>query len=648
MKENNLSFLGPKKGSAILLAINQFSVGKIKKFLRQNQKENILVVASDSVISHLLNKAGIKSLTVNEIFPSLKYEPLRDQANNLVFLNFQRVLEDKSINNEIKDFFDCLKFNLVDPLSQIYFYHFFWQDFLAEIQPKKVYLFDYPDLISAVLKMALASNQYRFELLRLSFFDKIKDFLGHNLPYFGLEPKYYRPYLRRFGLGPIFNLIENHRQNFGQSEAHRDILVGHFSSLTEIKEFTPLLKDLKKKNYSPLITLHKRLFRWYYLPFKKFGLPYIFLGQRQKFNITSLIDKAKNDLSLIYRQLAFGFNNAPKFDDQFLPQFLNLTNHLGEFFGYYQEITELIRQNKAKFFLSVNELQFLSRIHLLAAQKNGLKTIGLSITMDQLHWATIFEKITLVEKIKNLAMSDYLLVMGDEIKEVYAKLDCQHNFEIIVGGSIILQNLFEKRRILAPKTEAIKKSIFKQLSLPPHARLIIFTTQQYHYSFAYVKLISKVIDKLSEQEDFSDVYLLVKVHPLEFVLIYRLFGRYKKNRRVIFKKRVNLYEAILASEFLVTNFSFTAAEALLWQKPIMYLRFLPFPARFDILNSSLVAKVFSAAGLTEVIAEALNKSRFNQPALENLDLYFKNFNNAVDKHAEICQKIFDNKKEVKF
>lgn len=631
----NMFFESPH---SVLLVVNQFSVAKTKKFIQFHRGKALTVVAIDSVISQLLTTAGIKNYCVDDFISVAERETIQQDATNIIFATYNRILDDTTLPRVVRDFFDCTLFELIDPLLHIYFYAAYCKMLLIKLQPTAVHLFDYKDFISSILKTILATRPCAVSIIPLTFFDKVADYVGHGLPYIAREPLYYRPYIRRLGFGRLLDSIESHRKNNPLTAAVTDILVGCMSSRSQILEFLPLFAELRSRHATVRTTVSARLLRRDYSLLRKHAIPYSFLSSKKEIEAFSTTPEIKNALAGIYGQLIVSTGIDSDVLRQTFINLLDLNQRFFQFLEHRKRISDLIRATRPKLLLCCTDFSFISRIHLLVAKQQRLTAVGVSQTSDQQKWARIFSCFTASDELATVTLPEFSLVAVDAIKRIYSRLNSdRRDHALVTVGSLKLETLSRQRRTLVSSATEIRKRILEKLNLPDTAQFILFTTQQHNYSFAYCRLVSQAISELCKRHEFRDLFLLVRPNPVEFNALYSLFGRRRADTHVIINNDMSLYESIIASEFLVTSFSFTASEAALLGRRTLYLDFLPLVNRPEIFEPNFSVTVTSANQLQPVLTEMLRSTATNGISFSHdSSQIFADSSNSINRHADAC------------
>lgn len=148
--------------------------------------------------------------------------------------------------------------------------------------------------------------------------------------------------------------------------------------------------------------------------------------------------------------------------------------------------------------------------------------------------------------------SDKIAVFGDYVKEVLEKRGADPK-KIVVTGSILHDTVAKFKNFDI-------SSYKKNLGLENHEKLIVFTSQPINQELLIKELCNSV-------KNITDVRLLLKLHPAEDGFIHKKIAK-DAGIDVIIKKD-ELYEVLCASDVVITQFSTTALDALVMDKPVI-------------------------------------------------------------------------------
>lgn len=612
------------QGSMVLVVINKGGVALAKKFLAQKLPADTQVIATDAIISDLLSQSKINNSNVYNIISPETEKKLYQEA---VATIFSEALKPPSYKTPaLKEFFNYFKAQFLYPLIELRFYDLFFKELLGVIKPKKVYLFDYTDWPTKTLKEILIKNNWQFELLPIGLIGKLKLFFISYLPFIGREKKYYGYLMAKLKL---FNwlkwLVIQIKISWPKDYQPADILIGVFIYRLQIKEFAPLFEQLTNKNISLWALIDSEFSLRDCRPLIRAGVICRFV------NTSRLIAAKKNETefnffsnSLLVKQLSEKFNWPKKY---LIYQKFN------------EEIGEALAKTKPRLVLGLDQFYWPTGVLIKQAEARGLKTILLADIDNQMHQ---FDLSFLLNKNYDIFFKPAnVIVLNKQLAALYQNSQSIPG-QVYPAGSLKFNDWTKKVNSLNQSLDSYRANFLRRWHLPDGARIVLFTTQQYIYSFDYTKILAKALLEISQAAEFSNCYLVIKVHPLEFKWFYQLFGRYAKNKKIIITRDDDLYGLIAMAEFLVTYYSFTAIEALALGQRVLLLNFLHKNDRTTILNNPLVYQIDSLAALADQLRTLLrDKNKINRQIIIPAEIAeFLNLKaNPLNSYLEIIEAI---------
>jgi len=298
--------------------------------------------------------------------------------------------------------------------------------------------------------------------------------------------------------------------------------------------------------------------------------------------------------------------------------------NLKRYFCYYEEIKSnydyLFKCINPELYFCYNELGFFSRIGLVVSKENKVKSIGMTQIKDEFFSYSLLEFIGKNRKLLNKYLPDEEIVFDNETKKKISRLTLieDKNFKQIIKVNNF-NNTPESKE--GNNIKETKKKFLKELAVPADSVLILMTTQQHPFTFDYIKILTKVVEQISNESKKNNIVLIIKTHPLEFSSLYKIIN-HGKNKNIKIRDDINIYEAIKASDIIITSHSFTAVEAIKMGKRVILLSlsrraFEPdiFIFRPNIFNNSLVNEVFNAYELKNKINEIIKLKNENRYTL---------------------------------
>lgn len=184
-------------------------------------------------------------------------------------------------------------------------------------------------------------------------------------------------------------------------------------------------------------------------------------------------------------------------------------------------------------------------------------------------------------------IADLMVLPGEKFKEIYMKYRTPVSEKYVIAG----QPLYDK----VMNGSFQKQETLQRLKIQSK-KVILFASQPVHQT----KTIGFTLDMkndalnglLNLAKELSDVELIVKLHPIrdDKKLIDQVFS---KARNVTVVEKADILELINASDVVVTIWSTTAVESLLFKKPVIILNFwsgFTLPTDYVECGAFLVAK----------------------------------------------------------
>jgi len=216
---------------------------------------------------------------------------------------------------------------------------------------------------------------------------------------------------------------------------------------------------------------------------------------------------------------------------------------------YYPSVLRIVKECHPKKILLLDEFTFLSRILLQVAKKKKIPVIAYPTEKEQL-LASIVDR----ESISPIYYPDARILAYPEFTHFYDFLP--KAIPTYYSGSLVKK-----------QGNISRKEMMQRLGLPHNAKYILFAAQQYAEVYKYATILQKAAKQ-------QGIYLVIRPHPVESGLRYRLFAP-----SAILYREGSFEDVLIHSEFLVTNNSFTRYQAYLLSKKVLLLDFVPLFSR---------------------------------------------------------------------
>jgi glycosyltransferase involved in cell wall biosynthesis len=189
--------------------------------------------------------------------------------------------------------------------------------------------------------------------------------------------------------------------------------------------------------------------------------------------------------------------------------------------------------------------------------------------------------------------ADKKAVMGEVIKKVYVDSGVEPH-RIVVTGAANFDSLFDRDK------EKDKQALLAH-NIDLNKKVILFTTQYMAFSETE-RMLTGVINAVLKLKDFR---LVVKVHPRDDLRNYQNITEeyFKSGVRIV--KDVDLYALINNCELLITKYSTTALEAIMFDKPVITINFSGEPTSVPYAEDGAAIGVCRNEDLEQAILKAL-------------------------------------------
>ena len=482
------------------------------------------------------------------------------------------------------------------------------------INPSKIYFFSEETLMNKVLLKHLTIKKIDYEVHQLPLIYKMRDYTNQSLPFVTKEKNYI------LGIANKFFKIEKKdkikKNIFPKLNNKKMVLCSPVDNQSNIHDALNFLTELKHKEKIIVIPLI------FSLSSKNMDKLNGFM--RVKFNIRSKNGKEEIMQKYFAFEKEFYDNFVYSQGSENLSMHLKKMINLKRYFCYYEEIKSnydyLFKCINPELYFCYNELGFFSRIGLVVSKENKVKSIGMTQIKDEFFSYSLLEFIGKNRKLLNKYLPDEEIVFDNETKKKISRLTLieDKNFKQIIKVNNF-NNTPESKE--GNNIKETKKKFLKELAVPADSVLILMTTQQHPFTFDYIKILTKVVEQISNESKKNNIVLIIKTHPLEFSSLYKIIN-HGKNKNIKIRDDINIYEAIKASDIIITSHSFTAVEAIKMGKRVILLSlsrraFEPdiFIFRPNIFNNSLVNEVFNAYELKNKINEIIKLKNENRYTL---------------------------------
>jgi hypothetical protein len=265
------------------------------------------------------------------------------------------------------------------------------------------------------------------------------------------------------------------------------------------------------------------------------------------------------------------------------------------------------------------------RMAIIIGNRKGLTTIAMQhgvITSTSSGY--IFqkkEKVSFSGEINERPLPKYTLVYGKTYKDLLVEESGYPPDSVIIAGH-------PRYDILARANEIYsREAFFLKMGLEPKKKLIFSTTD----GLPEINVSNNAYGLLRVCSEMSDrAQLLIKPHPNNVDRELYLRANNELGAEAIITSDLNLYEAIFASDVLVTWISTTALEAILLDRPVIVLNLTSEPDRVDYVRQKVAFGAHSEAELSCMLDKIFKGDKSLE---ENRKAFVSNHVSRVDGRA---------------
>lgn len=266
----------------------------------------------------------------------------------------------------------------------------------------------------------------------------------------------------------------------------------------------------------------------------------------------------------------------------------------------------IIEKEKPRLFIVLNELEMFGRTIVGIAKSKRIKTLYLQ------HGA-IAEHPSYVKLYANK-----MAAWGNEAKKIMIGLGSKAS-DITVTGNPSYDQLISWK--------VDRDYIYKKLGLDTRKGVVVLATQPAGFEVSKENNIKVAKSVIKAVESFPNKQLLLKLHPDEYGFLYAkiIKGMKAKNVRIckhhLVNYKINIFDVLSICDLLITQFSTTAMEAMIKNKPVVTINLTGKPDMMAYAKSKAAIGVYK----TKDIAPAIKKALYNKKTQNNLSRNRKRF-----------------------
>jgi UDP-N-acetylglucosamine 2-epimerase len=229
------------------------------------------------------------------------------------------------------------------------------------------------------------------------------------------------------------------------------------------------------------------------------------------------------------------------------------------------------------------DMYFLQQMAVVLAKRHGIPTMTCSAAWDFDHPRPLLRRFHV----------DKIATMGEKVKKAYVNSGIEPD-RIDIAGVAHFDRMFNRdkdkdARVLADN------------GIDSSKKIIVFATQ--HSVIEMEEMLIGVIKAILKMQN---VLLVVKVHPAEDITFYQAIAEKFHDSRIHIVKTIDLYALISNCQLFITQFSTTALEAMMLDKPVITINLSGKPVTVPYAEEGASLGVYKYEDIEPAILKALN------------------------------------------
>jgi len=242
------------------------------------------------------------------------------------------------------------------------------------------------------------------------------------------------------------------------------------------------------------------------------------------------------------------------------------------------------------------------------------------------------------------------LITHMSISELSPKIrwDITADIWFLMGGALkqqLIENGVNTDRIHVvgmPKFDSIpdllgvnRSPILKGFGFQERKKYILFSMQ-----YPADQDRSTIIDRLEmldavleEISDIPETIILLKPHPSSNPKEIISYKNHSNSQCIIVNKSTNIYKLIVISDLVITAFSTTALEAMIFQKPVIIVNLLKRPDPMPFVKEGLAFGVYDRSDIKNAIYNCLENKYMREKMIEGGRNFVKRHIYSIDGQA---------------
>ncbi len=264
---------------------------------------------------------------------------------------------------------------------------------------------------------------------------------------------------------------------------------------------------------------------------------------------------------------------------------------LGRITGYLESLRQVIESEQPKLVVTANDRHWLGAGLVAVCRGYDIPTL---MVQDGVYGARASQQYF---------TSDFAAVMGESVRRMLVAHGAEENAIAVTG-----QPRYDEMRAIVERGRETREEVFGCLGLDRSKKLVLLATQPGEAPAHYAKLLRAVDEAVARLED--QVQLVVKLHPREKRNAVARIAEEAGLHRLCIVQAYPIVPLLFACDLLITRFSSTALEAMMFGKPVVTVNFDREPEVFPYARSGAAVNVTSAEDLPRVLEQVLNDEEF--------------------------------------
>lgn len=633
-------------GNKILFVLYSSSqVDMIKTYLGDVETQNTTVVALTSDTQAKLKDEGIDFKTPNDYIVEKEYKKVDSDAWNLPMQWANLEISGTSIKKRLT-YKELNLWNLI----QYELYDFFMKYILKDIYTiNRIIECEQPDEVVAVnyghqgkiVSVICETKKIYLNLLSVSFINGIRD----NFKILTSMDRT-KIHSQSRALKFLFNCVEWQRRLFSKLptrsihkiKSQKTILmIAHAKN--HIYVLKPIYEELKRNDTCSVdvICLDSIMNSDTAKELKKENIPYTIFESHiikqidievEKFNdqLEKMWHDFENDINFQKSLVYMDFSIWPVVKDAFA-YFFATRQRFAEIVKYIETLELIYKSKKPNIIIATNIVVPFGKTAVCVGNALDIPTLYVQHAVISQHPSSADMPAT------KIAAS------GDFSKNVLLKYDVNPTKIVLTGQP--------KYDFLHDTQLNFNDNIYNQLAIKHDLGVIALTTQP-HPTEDMVKLYRCVIGTMKY---LTDKQLVIKLHPDEILsvrkkIIDKICAEFNvKNVKIT--KDINLYDVLNISEIILTEFSTTALEAMMLDKPVITINLTGEADRMPYAKSGAAIGVYDEQDLLPALESILHDENVRKELSMNRDKFvydqtYKQDGNASKRVVKLINQMSEN------